>query len=188
LKGSSTERKKMNTEFEVKILDIDVAAIQNRLAALGAKQTFFRKQRRYVYDLRPPDTWLRLRDDGERATLTVKEILDDTITGTKEVEVVVDDFERTKELLEKTGLVPKAYQENRRTSYRLGDVEVQIDEWPRIPPYLEIEAKNEQDVERVVRLLGFTMEQTTSINTKKVYARYGIDIEKIPELKFSDQE
>jgi adenylate cyclase, class 2 len=174
----------MNTEFEVKILDIDVVAMKEKLLAIGAKQTFFRKQRRYVYDLGPKNTWLRLRDDGEQVTLTVKEIRDDTITGTKEVEVVVDDFEKTKELLARLGLVPKAYQENRRTSYRYDEVEVEIDEWPRIPPYLEIGAKNEQDVERVVGLLGFAMSQTTSINTKKVYAQYGIDIDAIRELKF----
>jgi hypothetical protein len=40
------------------------------------------------------------------------------------------------------------------------------------------------EVEATVKKLWFTMEQTTSINTTKVYQKYGIDIDIIPELKF----
>jgi adenylate cyclase class 2 len=41
--------------------------------------------------------------------------------------------------LEKLGYNSKAYQENIRTSYTLNNCEIEIDERPMIPAYLEIE-------------------------------------------------
>ena len=76
----------MDTEFEVKILDIDVEEIKKKLDSIGAKKYLDRSMRRYVYDITPGDNskWLRLRDDGENTTLTIKEIHNDNIDGTKE--------------------------------------------------------------------------------------------------------
>ena len=80
---------------------------------------------------------------------------------------------------------PKSYQENRRASFTLGDVELELDEWPMIPPYLEIEGSARDDVVRVAGLLGYGEDQLTGENTVKVYARYGVDLTAIPNLRFS---
>jgi hypothetical protein len=40
-------------------------------------------------------------------------------------------------------------QENRRTSFELDGVCLELDEWPMIPPYLEIEGDARDDVLRV---------------------------------------
>lgn len=114
--------------------------------------------------------------------MTIKEINSDKIDGTKEIEIIVDDFEKTNLLLNKLGFMPRNYQENKRISYLLDDVEIEIDFWPLIPPYLEIEGKSKEKVEKVLNLLNF--KNFTSINTKKVYQKYNIDIDKIKELKF----
>ena len=116
--------------------------------------------------------------------MTIKEIHNDKIDGTKEIEIVVDNFEKTNLLLNKLGYLPKNYQENKRVSYKLDGVDIEIDFWPRIPPYLEIEGNSIKVVENIVNKLGFKMSQTTSINTIKVYKKYGIDINIIKELKF----
>lgn len=176
----------MDTEYEIKILDIDVDEVKKKLESLGAKLYLERSMRRYVYDFHPKkkDCWIRLRDNGERKTLTIKEIQKDTIDGTKEIEVTVDDFEKTNLLLNKLGYFHKAYQKNRRISYRLDNVKIEIDSWPKIPPYLEIEADSEEEVYKVVALLGFKKSQTTSIGVKKVFTHYGIDIDSFKELTF----
>ena len=177
----------METEFEVKILDVDVEQIKKKLAELGAEKLAEKNMRRYVYDIKPEwtSTWIRLRDTGEKSTLTIKEIQKHEIDGTKEIEVVVNDFEKTNELLNKLGFVHKAYQENNRISYKLSDVKIEIDFWPMIPPYIEVEGKNKEDVEKVVKLLGFTMEQTTGLGVGKVFKHYGIEIHDFKELKFN---
>jgi adenylate cyclase class 2 len=176
----------MRTEYECRILDVDVDEIQKKLEKIGAKLVKERSMRRYVYDIEPKREgfWMRLRDNGEKTTLTVKEKVSDRIDGTREIEITVDSFERTNTLLNRLGFTANAYQENRRISFTYGDVEIEIDFWPKIPPYLEIEADSAGKVEKVVKLLGFRMSDTTSISVPKVYKKYGLDIHKFKELKF----
>ena len=67
----------MKTEFEVRFLEINVKGIEDKLNALGAKEIGNWKQKRNTYDLIPKkeNSWLRLRNNGEKTTLTIKEIL-----------------------------------------------------------------------------------------------------------------
>ncbi|HKL43773.1 MAG TPA: hypothetical protein VJ892_00675, partial [Candidatus Absconditabacterales bacterium] len=104
---------------------------------------------------------------------------------TKELEIVVDNFEKTNQILEQLGYKSKAYQENTRISYKLDDCDVELDLRPLIPPYLEIEGPDKESVEKVLEKLNVENKTTTSENTTAVYKRYGIeDLEKIKELKF----
>ncbi|GLW53724.1 class IV adenylate cyclase [Kitasatospora phosalacinea] len=174
------------TEFEAKILDVEPGKIRALLVAAGAEHVADRLQRRYVYDLPDrPGAWLRLRDTGSGVTLCVKEIHSDAIDGVTETETAVGDFETTNALLEKLGHRPKAYQENRRSSWRLGGAAVEIDEWPLIPPYLEVEGDSAEHVYATVAALGLPLAGLTSENTTRVYHRYGIDIEAIARLTFA---
>jgi len=177
----------MKVEYEVKILDVDVKTIQMKLRKFGAKKVFDRLMRRYVYDTKPPrhNAWLRLRDDGGEVTLAYKSIDDESrIEGTKEIEVVVSDFDKLHQLLRHIGFVHKAYQENRRVHYELDGVCIEIDFWPKIPPYVEIEGNSRKEVLAMVKKLGFGSSQTTSANTRTIFRKYGIDIYKFKELRF----
>lgn len=106
------------------------------------------------------------------------------LDGTHEVEVGVDDFAATNALLGTLGFTPKSHQETKRTSFILDGAQVEIDTWPQIPPYREIEAGSKDEVVRVAALLGSTEAELTGENTIKIYARYGIDLNAISELKF----
>ena len=66
----------MKTEYELKILDIDVDKIKQKLQQLGAEKKVERNMRRFVYDIHPDKkhTWIRLRDNGLKTTLTIKDI------------------------------------------------------------------------------------------------------------------
>lgn len=144
--------------------------------------------RRYVYDIVPGDRsrWIRLRDSGRGVTLVVKQIVGDGVDGTHEIEVGVDDFASTNALLGVLGFVPKSYQENRRTSFVLDGVQLEIDLWPHLTPYLEIEGESEADVIRVAGLLGCATTDLTSENTIDIYARHGIDLDSVPHLSFTN--
>ncbi|MCP2259240.1 adenylate cyclase, class 2 [Streptoalloteichus tenebrarius] len=176
----------MPIEHEAKILDIDPDAMERLILDKGGQKLGERFMRRYVYDLTPGDQskWIRLRDTGDEVTLTVKEIASDAIDGTHETEVTVSDFDATNALLGVLGFTAKSYQETKRTSFLLDGAQVEIDTWPRIPPYLEIEAGSKDEVIRVAGLLGYAETDLTGENTIKVYARYGIDLNTIPELRF----
>ncbi len=176
----------MKIEYEVKILDIDVDKIKKKLENLWAEFVSENIQKRYVYDFDPidPNKWIRLRQKWDKVKLTVKEITNDSITWTKEIEVSVWDFETTNLLLQELWYFSKAYQENKRISYILDWVEIEIDFWPLIPAYLEIEGNSENEVKIIVEKLWYSMNDTTSINTNKVYDKYAINLSEIKNLKF----
>ena len=91
----------MEIEYEVRFLEIDKERIIERLEELGAIKKGDYNQKRYVYNLVPSQEgkWIRLRTNGSITTLTYKDIEKDTVDGTREVEVQVDDFEKTNDLL-----------------------------------------------------------------------------------------
>lgn len=173
-------------EHEAKILDIDPESTEQLILNAGGQKLGEKFMRRFVYDITPGDEskWIRLRDTGTETTLTVKQITSDAIDGTRELEVEVDDFGNTNALLSMLGFEPKSYQETKRVSFLVDGAQVEIDTWPRIPPYLEIEAGSKSEVVRVAGLLGYAEEQLTGENTIKVYARYGIDLTTISDLRF----
>ena len=177
----------MKTEYEIRILEIDKESIVKKLEDLGAIKGGEYNQKRYVYDLKPvqKDKWIRLRTNGIETTLTYKDIESNTIDGTKEVEIKVDSFEVANEFLNKIGFVARSYQENKRIQYTLDNVEIDIDTWPMIPTYLEIEGNSEEEVNNMVKKLGLSNLKITALNCDDTYRKiYNIDISKIKELKF----
>ena len=177
----------MAVEFEGKVLDVDPAETAAAILAAGGRHRGEMLLRRYVYDIVPGDTtrWIRLRDNGSVATLAVKEIAHDGVDGTVETEIVVDDFDTAAVLLARAGHIAKSYQENRRDSYSLDEVRLEIDSWPLIPPYLEIEGDTAGAVHDTARRLGIDPDRLTGENTTKVYARYGIDLTAFSRLDFN---
>ena len=174
-------------EYEVRVLEIDIKKMQKKLKELNAELVEDVFQRRYLYDFKPvnPDKWIRLRTNGNTTTLTIKDVQSSKIDGTKEMEIVVDDFNTTNEILNELGYQPRAIQENKRIKYNLNGVEVDIDTWPRIPTYLEVEGKNEEEVYKTLELLGIPKEKATALNTQTIYEEiYGIDLTNEPLLSF----
>ncbi len=179
----------MHTEYEVRILEIDVEKIREKLESLNATKEWDCIQKRYVYDFIPKvdSKWIRLRTNGKKSTLTIKNVVTSEIDGTQELEIEVDNFERTNLILKELGYEPKAFQENRRVQYILNGVEVDIDYWPQIPTYLEIEGPSEDAVYNVVEALGFTRDECTSKDVDNIYKDYGINLSKIDELKLEEE-
>lgn len=176
------------TEYELKVLEIDIEAMKSRLNKIGATYIWTKNFKRYVYDAKPKEywRWLRLRTDWSSTELTFKHIVDESaIDWIKEREVKVDNFAMTNLLLEQLWYKPKAFQENIRISYSFNKCDLEIDQWPWIPPYLEIEWSNKSSVEETLKLLELWDAFVTSDNTTKIYQRYGIDnLESIPHLSF----
>lgn len=176
----------MKTEYEVRFLEIDVDKILEKLKEVGAKEIGDWKQIRKTYDLihPQPNSWIRLRTNGEATTLTVKEIGTAKIDGTKEAEIVVDNFDETDLILTKIGLQARNYQENNRHQFRYKGAEIDIDTWPLLPTYLEIEGENEEMIKEVCKDLELDYAKSTTMDVTDIYKNiYDIDILKIKTLK-----
>lgn len=179
----------MKTEYEIRVLEINTEQVVNTLDKLGAKKLGEYNQRRYVYDLKPVQDgkWIRLRTNGQKTTLAYKDIVSNTIDGTKEVEFIVDNFDNANEFLNKIGFNARSYQENKRIQYKLEDVEIDIDSWPMIPTYLEIEGNDEVSVNNMINKLNLEKQKITTLNCDDIYRNfYNIDISKIKLLKFNN--
>ena len=106
-----------------------------------------------------------------------------------ELEIVVSDFEETNRILEKLGYLPRTYQENFCIEYLLNGIKFDIDIWPKIPPYMEIEGESEQAVLGAISMLGMSYEEFTTRDVDSIYNDvYGISLDKIKILKFSADE
>jgi adenylate cyclase class 2 len=155
----------MKSEIEAKFLEIDIERMQNMLRSIGADCVVpMRLMRRVMIDYEDrrlqtgPDAFVRVRDEGHKVTLTYKQFDSLSVDGAKEIEVVVSDFDETIKIFEAVGLCVKSYQESRRETWTLGDVEIVIDEWPWLKPYIEIEADSESAIRDIASRLQLAFE------------------------------
>lgn len=149
----------MKTEIEAKFLHVDPEDIRRRLEAAGAtcKQPM-KDMRRVIFrsdDMDSRHAYLRVRDEGYRVAMTYKQFDEMSLTGAKEIEFNVGDYEAAVELLKTIGLEARSVQETRREIWEVGDAEVVIDEWPWIDHFIEIEASSEEVVKSAAEKLGF---------------------------------
>ena len=180
----------MKNEIEAQFLDINKAVVRSKLKEIGAKlEKPEVLMRRVVFDL-GKHSFARVRDEGDRIVMTYKNISDDnSIMGTKEVNVEVKNYDDAILLLKSCGLRPKSHEESKRETWSVGDVEICIDTWPWIPTFMEIEGPTEESVWETAKKLGFNKSQAKFGSVDTTYAHY-YDIEpdvfnfETPEVTF----
>lgn len=148
----------MNIEFEIKFL-ANHDEIRAKLVALHA--VCLRKRalmRRYVFALPTIgslDRWIRVRDESEYVSLTLKSFdASKGIDSVQELEVKVSDFDTMVLMLQQMGYSVATYVENYREVWQLKDCLVMLDEWPWLDPLVEIEGPSKLAVFEVAALLG----------------------------------
>jgi adenylate cyclase class 2 len=152
----------MAHEIETKVLDIDAEAVKKKLLSLGAQKT---KDTRLVVDWywRKGDTegnepwFLRIRSNSEgthEVTWKAKSEVLGITRKHKEINFVIAEPKKLADLFEELGLEKYAHQEKDRVSFSLKEWSFDIDTYPNMPPYLEIEGTSEAQVKEAVALLG----------------------------------
>lgn len=170
----------MNIEYEATFINIDKDEMRGRLKAAGAeliKPEFLMK--RVVFELpvghEIPGAWLRVRDEGDKITMSLKVVDGDKIENQKEIQLKIDNFEEGIALLEATGARQKAFQESRRELWTLDGAEITIDEWPFLEPYVEVEGQSEEIVKAVSAKLGLDYSEALFCAADTLYnKKYGV--------------
>ena len=168
----------MKNEIEAQFLDINKDEMRVKLKEIGAKCVKPEVLMRRVVFYTGPHSFARVRDEGGgKIVMTYKNVSDDkSILGTKEVNLEIDNYEDGVLFLRGCGLEEKAEQESYRETWEFGDVEICIDEWPWIPPFIEIEAPSEELVWDTAKKLGFNKSQAKFGSVDTTYQKYyGID-------------
>jgi adenylate cyclase class 2 len=181
----------MKHEYEAKFLFVDVVGLQAKLTALGAVRAFSRTlltRKIFENDALEGGAWVRLRDEGTRSTLTLKQVTDSSaIDGTTEIETGVTDLGAMAEILCRLGLREVRYQENYREEWRLGDVVFDFDTWPGLPTFVEIEGPDEASVHHATGLMGLDYAEARFGSVDEIYqSEMGRDILAEPTLLFAD--
>lgn len=183
----------MKHEYEAKFLSVDTAELQGKLTRLGAVQAFPRTlltRKIFENDVLEGGQWVRLRNEGTRSTLTLKQVTDaSSIDGTTEIETEVADLPAMAEILRALGLSEVRYQENYREEWRLGEVAFDFDTWPALPTFLEIEGPDEASVRQAAALLELDYMQARFGSVDEIYkSEVGRDILSEPTLLFASQQ
>jgi len=174
----------MQTEYEATFVNINRDVIREKLKQVGAvlvKPEVL--MRRYTFNLprghEHKDKFLRVRDEGDRITLSFKIVPEGgakNIDEQKEICFNVDNFDKAVDFLRTIGCQEKAYQETKRELWKIGDTEIVIDEWPFLEPLVEIEGQSEAIVKEVSAKLGFDYTKALFCAAGAIYAqKYGLD-------------
>lgn len=151
----------MQQEIEAKFLNVDHDDMRARLQKAGAICTHpMRMMKRAVIDykdlrMQAGNSWIRVRDEGDKVTLTYKTSVEHSFGGATEIEVEVSDYQKTIDIFVATGLTVTTDQETKRETWTLGDAEIVLDEWPWLNPFIEIEAPSESSVKETAQILGY---------------------------------
>ena len=185
----------MQIEYEATFQAIDKDELRRKLKDNGAdliKGEFL--QKRIIFALPKGNEieggWLRLRDEGDKITMTLKIIGGKGIEDQRETLVEIDSFEKGEEFLSLIGCKRRSYQENKREVWKLGTVEIMLDEWPFLEPLAEIEGLSEDDVKEVAKKLGFDYAKArfcsiSDIYNEKYKTKERLDISDQEEFTFS---
>lgn len=185
----------MKKEIEATYLSVDKDAVRKKLSTAGfVLQTPEYTMRRKTFDFSRVapglNKWGRVRQESDKVTMTVKEVRGSGINDTYEVELVVNDFDTASAFFEACNIPAKAFQENMREVWNRDNVEVTIDTWPGLNPFVEIEAETEEVVREVSKELGFDFEKAVFGSIDIVYEKeLGIPaatIIKLPEITFAN--
>jgi len=170
----------MDIEWEAKFLNVDKVELRKKLQEVGAKLVKPEMlYKRAVFFLPKGHEieggWLRVRDEGDKVTMSLKVVTNGKVDEQKEVMVEVDNYNRARQLVTEIGCVEKAYQETKREVWHLEQVEITIDEWPYIEPYVEIEGASEEAVKKVSNILGFDYSQAVFGSVDQIISKkYGV--------------
>ncbi len=170
----------MFTEYEALFTDIDKESFRELLKAKGA--TLVRPeflQKRVTLEL--PEghekygAFLRVRDEGDKITLSYKYVGGATIDEQQEETVLVNDFNRTVSLLHAISCKSTSYEETTRELWTLDGAEITIDGWPHLGTLVDIEGKSEAEVRTVSEKLEFDWNTARFCTAGHMYKeKYGL--------------
>ncbi len=170
----------MHIEYEATFPNIEINDARERLKKAGGvlvRPDFL--QKRVVLDMPKGNEveggFVRVRDEGDKITLTLKVVDGSKISDQKEEMVTVSNFDSTVLILKGIGCLPRAYEESRRELWNVDGVDVTIDTWPFLGSIVEVEGKSEDQVKAVSEKLNFNWSDAKFCTIGALYVeKYGM--------------
>lgn len=171
-------------EIETKILEVDAEAIKEKMRALGAEKV--QDTRLFVDWFKAPDhkegeyPWfLRIRTNSEgESEVTWKGKRENLgVSSTKkEINLKIFNPNACAELFSEIGLELYGHQEKDRVSWKYKNWRFDLDHYPKMPAYLEIEGDSEDHIQEAIKLLGLEENTATPNGERDVITKnYNLD-------------
>lgn len=179
----------MKTEIETRFLEIDKEKFISKLKDLNAIDNGEVKLEEIIFYDRDLG-WLvdrklvKLRKQNDVVKLIFKNNKEQKVDSAKEIEFIVPSFEKTKEFLEAIGLIAYRIVEKYRHSFQLDNVTIDVDTWPKIPVYAELEGNSIEELMTIAQKLGLVWENRFDGDPRFVYKKYGFDFDNIKIVTF----
>ena len=152
-------------EHEIKVLNVNIESVTKKLEEIGAKK---------VYD--DFRTIITLDEGSIKVTMHVHQSQPDIKAGIK---FKTSRLKETMDFFHEMGLSPISKVKVPRISYELGKIDFDIDNFPAICPFLEIDIEhiNEEGytVESLLKELGLENNKVVVMGTEDIHKLYNID-------------
>lgn len=166
-------------EIEVKILDIDLGKTEKAIKKLGGKLVHNNLLYKELYfstennNLKFSSMRLRAEGDDIYLAMKFKQGNNKKYLSRKELQIKVSDFDTTSEIIQQLGFKPIGIREKLRKEYKVGKIKVELDQYPNIPPYMEIEGNNQKHVNEFLTKLGYDLKYTVNFSATEIIRQYG---------------
>jgi len=181
----------MEKEIETRFIDINKEGLIKKLGSLGAIDLGEEKLEEMIFHA-ADDSWIgkrkfvRLRKTKNKIKLTYKENVEQTADSAREIEFEVSDLDKCYNFFEKVGLKAIRRLEKFRHTFKLDDVTVDIDSWPKIPVYMEIEGSSVESLKIFLSKLGFDWRKRFDGDAREVFRHYGYNLDNITVITFKE--
>mgnify|MGYP001124184322 CR=1 FL=1 len=170
-------------EHEIKVLDVNVQELAKRLEKIGAKKVYDDDRTIITLDtpermfLSKKDKLIRITDEGNiKVTMHVNQSKPEIKEGIK---FKTSRLKETMDFFHELGLDPISKVESHRYSYELGKIDFDIDKFPAIPPFLEIDIEYLEEegfnLDDLLKKLGLENNKIVVMGTEDIHKLYNID-------------
>ena len=168
----------MPIEYEYQFRNYDKPKLIKEMKQLGAKKKgeYLFRVNVFEHPNKIPDTYIRVRDEGFRITMTYK--YQPLNKFADENEIIIDDFDEAITILNNLGCKTKHYYEKIREIWNLDNCEIVFDTIPCNPEIMEIEAVKKRDLTRLIKLLDLAQYKSQSYNNEVLNELFGFTIPK----------
>lgn len=181
-------------EQEIKVLDVNVKQLVEKLEKMGAKKVYEDTRTIIALDtkdrsfLNQKDKLIRVTEEGSiKVTMHINQ---SNPEAKEEIKFKTSRLKETLDFFHQMGLDPISKVQAPRISFELGKIDFDIDYFPAIPPFLEIDTKHLEDegytVDSLLKTLGLEENRVVVMGTEDIHKLYGINY--FEEYKVMDEE
>lgn len=179
----------MPIEYEYQFSNYDKPKLIKEMKQLGAKKKgeYLFRVNVFYHPNKIEDTYIRVRDEGFRITMTYK--YQPLNKFADENEIIIDNFDEAITILNNLGCKTKYYYEKIREIWNLDNCEVVFDTIPCNPEIMEIEAVKKRDLTKLIKTLDLEKYRSQTYNNDVLNELFGFTIPKTDkEVTFNNSK